>query len=87
MGGADDAAVQAGEGDGAAATGEADAVGHLGDGADGGVLLLVLRHQQDARLVTGVDRQRDGHAREHHGVLERDEQQVAHDRFTLQSVY
>jgi len=35
VGGADDAAMQAGEGDGAAAAREADAVGHLGHGADG----------------------------------------------------
>ena len=87
MGGADDGAVQAGQGDGAAAAGEADALVDLGDGADLRVLLLVLGHEQHAGLVAGVDRQRDGHAREDDGVLERDEQQVAHDRFTLQSVY
>ncbi len=87
MGGADDAAVQAGQRNGDGTAGQADTVGHLGDGADLRVLLLVPRHQEDARLVTGVDRQRDGHAREHHGVLERDEQQVAHNRFTLHIVY
>ena len=85
VGGADDAAVQAGQRNGDGTAGQADSVGHLGDGADLRVLLLVPGHQQDARFVAGVDRQRDGHAREHHGVLERDEQQVAHNRFTLLS--
>jgi len=87
VGGADDAAMQAGQCDGVGAAGQPDMIGHLGDGADLRVLLLVLRHQQDARFVADVDRQRDGHAREHDGVLERDEQQVTHDRFTLHSVY
>ncbi len=77
VGGADDAAVEAGERDGAGSAGQADAVGHLGHGADLRVLGLMPGHEQDAILVADVDRQRDGHAREHHGVLERDEQQVA----------
>ena len=70
MGGADHAAVQAREDDGAAAAaGQADALVDLGDGSDLGVLLLVARHEQDLRLVGGVDRQRDGHAREDDGVF------------------
>ena len=83
--GADHCAVQAGQGDGGGAAGQADAVGNLGHGADLRVLLLVPRHQENAILVAGVHRQRDGHAREHHGVLERDEQKVAHNQFTLHS--
>ena len=79
VGGADDAAVQPGEGDGARAAGQADAVGDLGDGADRGVLVLVPRHQQHAVLVADVHRQGDGHAREHDGVVERDEQQFGQD--------
>ena len=79
--------MQAAEGDGGAAAGQADAVGNLGHGADLRVLGLVPRHEQHAILVADVDRQGHGHAREHHGVLERDEQQVAQDQFTLQSLY
>ena len=44
--GADDAAMEAGQGDGTAAAGQADAVGNLGDGADLRVLVLVPRHEQ-----------------------------------------
>ena len=84
---ADDGAMQAADGDGGAAAGQADAVGHLGHGADLRVLRLVPRHEQHAVLVADVDRERHGHAREHDGVLEGDEQQVAQSRFTLQSVY
>jgi len=46
----------------------------------------MLRDEQDAILVACVDRQGDGHAREHHRVLERYEQQVTQNN-TLQSVY
>ena len=84
---ADHGAMQAGEGDGLAASGEADAIGNLGHGADLRVLVLVLRDEQDAILVACVDRQGDGHAREHHRVLERNEQQVAQNELTLQSMY
>ena len=79
MGRADDGAMQAGEGDGSAAAGQADAIDDLGNGADLRVLVLVLRDEQDAIFVADVDRQGDGHAREHDGVLERDEQQVTQD--------
>jgi hypothetical protein len=85
VGGADDAAVQAGQRDGPRAAGKADAVGDLGDGAHLRVLVVVPRYEQDALLVADVHRQRDGHAREHHGVLERDEQQFG-QRFTLHLV-
>ena len=84
---ADHGAMQAGEGNGLAASGEADAIGNLGHGADLRVLVLVLRDEQDAVLIACVDRQGDGHAREHHRVLERNEQQVAQDELTLQSMY
>ena len=46
--GADDAARDAGQADGAAAAREPDAVGDLGDGADGGVLALVAGDQEHA---------------------------------------
>ena len=82
---ADDAAVQALERDGVRAAGQADAVADLGDGADGRVLVLVPRHEQDAVLVADVDREGDVHAGENDGVFERDEQKVGHSN--LQSVY
>ncbi len=87
MGCADHGAVEAGKRDGVSAAGQADAIGNLGHGADLCVLGLVPRHEQHALFVADVDRQRDGHAREHHGVLERDEQQVAQNRVTLHSLY
>jgi len=73
---ADRAAVEAVKSDGARAAAESDAVGDLGDGADGGVLVLVTGHEHDAVLVADVDGEGDVHAREDDGVLERDEQQI-----------
>ena len=61
LGGAGDAAVEPFERDGGRAAGQPDAVGHVGDGADVGVLALVLGHEQDALLVADVDRQRHVH--------------------------
>ena len=76
VGGADDAAVEALQVTARHAAGHADAVGDLGDGADGGVLALVTRHEHDAVLVAHVDGEGDVHAGEDDGVLERDEQQI-----------
>jgi hypothetical protein len=76
--GACDAAMQAGERHRPAAAGQAHAIGDLGDGADGRVLLLVLRHQQDTLLVAHVDGQRHVHVGEDHEVFQWDEQQLAH---------
>ena len=61
--------------DGAAAARQADGVGHLGDGADGGVLAVMARHEQDALLPAGVDGEGDVHGGEDDGVVERDEEQ------------
>jgi hypothetical protein len=85
VGGADDATVQALEADGVTAATDAHVVGDLGDGADGGVLALVTRDEDDAGLVADVDGEGDVHAREDDGVLQRDEQQIGHGRFTLQA--
>ena len=76
VGGAGDAAVQAGEGDRAAAAGEAHALGDLGDGPDARVLALVHRHEEHALVVADVDGQRHRHVREDDAVLERDQQQI-----------
>ena len=78
MGGARDAAMEAVQGDGAAAAREAHRPGHLGDGADAGVLALVHGHEEDALLVAGLDREGDGHVREDDRVFQGDQQQVRH---------
>ena len=59
----------------AAAAGEADVVGDLGDRADLGELALVTRDEQDALLVARVDGERDVHRREDDGVVEGYEEQ------------
>ena len=74
--GAGDAAGDARERDGAAAAGQADAVGDLGDRADLGELAVVAGIEQDALLVADVDGERDVHGREDDGVVERDEKQT-----------
>ena len=68
---------------GSRAAGQADTIGHASHGAHGCVLPLVLGHQQDPLLVADVDRQRDVHVREDDDVVEWDEQELAHNRFTL----
>ena len=70
-----DAAVQALQRDRASTAGQPDAVGHLGDGADGRVLVVVLGHEQHALLVADVDGEGDVHVREDHEVLQGHEQQ------------
>ena len=79
-GGTDDAARDALEGGAAAAAGQARAIGHVRDGADGGVLTVVARDQHDLLGVTDVDRERDVHGGEDDGVVEGDEQEVGHAR-------
>ena len=73
-----DAAVQPLDRDGGGAARQPDAVGHAGDGADRGVLALVLRHEQHALLVADLDGQRHVHVGEDDDVVERDEQQLGH---------
>ena len=73
-----DAAVQALDRDRDGAARQPDAVGHARDGADRGVLALVLRHEQHAVLVADLDRQRHVHVGEDDDVVERDEQQLGH---------
>jgi hypothetical protein len=64
----------AGEGDGSCAAGQADAIGHLGDGADTGEGAFMARDQKHTLLVTGVHRERHVHGGEDDGVVERYEQ-------------
>ena len=75
LGGADQRAVLAGEGDRVAAAGQADLLGDLGDRADLEELVLVARHEHDALVIADVDRQRDAHVREHDRVVEWDQAQ------------
>ena len=79
--GAGDAAVQPLQRDRAAAAGQPDAVGDLGDRADACEVLLVPRHEQHAILIAGVDRQRERHAREDDDVVERDKKKATHQVF------
>ena len=71
--GADDAAVEPVELDGAAAARQADLGADLGDRADLRVGVLVARHEQHALLVADVHGQGDAHVREHDDVLEGDQ--------------
>ena len=73
-----DAASDAGELDGAAATGEADVIGDLGDGADLRELALVARDEQDPLLVANADGKRHIHGGEDHRVVQWDEQERCH---------
>ena len=78
MRGAGDAAVQPLQRHGARAAGQADAVGDLGDRADGGEFLLVPGHEQDALLLADVHGERERHAREDDGVVQRDQEKATH---------
>ena len=76
MGGADDAAMEAVERDGAHAAAHPNAIGDLGNGADGRVFAFVTRHEHNAILVPDVHREGDVHAGEDDRVLQRDEQEI-----------
>ena len=78
LGGAGDPAVEPFERDRDGAARQPDAVGHARDGADRGVLALVLGDEQHALLVADLDRQRHVHVREDDDVVERDEQELGH---------
>jgi hypothetical protein len=73
-----DAAGDAGQRDGAAATRQPHAVGDLGDRADLGELAVMARDQEDALLVAGVNGECHVHCGEDDGVVERDEQERGH---------
>ena len=73
--GADQRAVLAGDRDRVAAAGQPQLLADLGDRADLEELVLVARHEHDALVIADVDGQRDAHAGEHDGVLERDQPQ------------
>ena len=78
VGGAGDAARDALEHRAVPAAGEADTLSDRGDRADGRVLALVARDEQDAVLTGRVDRQGDVHRGEDDGVVERDEEKGRH---------
>src|SRR5205823_13527789 len=58
LGGADQRAVLAGDGDSVAAAGQADALRDLGDGTDLEELVLVTGDEHDALVVADVDGER-----------------------------
>ena len=76
VGCARDPAVQSGQGDRAAAARQPHRPGHLGDGADGGVLAVAYRDEEDPLGLADLDGQRDRHVGEDDAVLERDQQQI-----------
>jgi hypothetical protein len=82
---ADDAANQATDVDRDRAARQANALGHLGDRPDLGVLVLVLGHEQHAIVVTDVGGKGDVHVWEDDGVFEWDEQKGAHSGSTSQA--
>ena len=79
VGGSGDASVEAVQGDGGAASGQAHPSRDLGDGSDPRVLALVHRHEEHALVIPDVDGQRHRHVREDDAVLERDQQQVGQE--------
>jgi hypothetical protein len=83
--GAGDSSVEADQVDRAASAGQADALAHLGDGADGGVLAFVARNEQHALLVADLHVDGDVHVREDDDVVQWDEQQRAHVASTPRS--
>jgi hypothetical protein len=56
---------------GARAAGQANLLGHVGDGAYSCVFLLVAGDEQNLLLLTDVDRQRERHAREDDRIVDR----------------
>jgi hypothetical protein len=64
------------KGDGAGATGQADAVADLGDRSDVGKFVFVSGNEQHSLLLAGVDRERERHARKGHDVVERYEKKA-----------
>ena len=77
LGGADDAAVQAAERHRAAAAGQPDAVGHLGDRADARIVVFVAGDEQHALLGPDIHGQGHVHVREDDDVLQGYEQHRA----------
>ncbi len=74
--GAGNPAVQAVQRDRVTAAGKADVIGHLGDGADLRVLVVVLRHEQHALFVADVDGEGDVHVGEDDDVFQGDEKKA-----------
>ena len=74
--GAGNSTVQAVQRNCAPAAGKADPIGHLGDGADLRVLVLVLGHEQHALLVADVDGEGHVHVGEDDDVFQRDEEEA-----------
>src|SRR5438132_912446 len=75
LGSPDQSPVLAGDGHGVAAAGQADALGDLRDRAHLEELVVVAGHEHHALVIAHVDRERNAHVGEHHGVVERDQAQ------------
>ena len=65
-------------------------LGHFGNDADGRVVALVARDEQDARLAADVERQRHAHIREDDRVVQGYQQHLVHvvhtPRFGLSTI-
>jgi len=61
-----------------AVSGQPNALGHFSHDADVCVRMVPSRHEEHTRVFADVDCEGHGHAREHHGVVERDKSQPVH---------
>ena len=87
LGGTGDGAVKTVQRHGSVSAGQPHTVRHLGHRADLCILTVALGDEQHALFVADVDRQGHVHVGEDDDVVERDEQQLAHYRFTLLGVH
>ena len=78
MRGTRDATVPAGKNGRKSAARELQAFDDVGDHPDVRILRLVARHEKHLLLVSHVYRERDGHAGEYDGVVERNESECSH---------
>ena len=67
---AGDRAMEAHQRDGEPSAGESHPLGYFRDDPDARVRVVLSGHQEHAIVAAHVDRQRDRHAREHHGLVQ-----------------
>ena len=59
---------------------QGDALGHFGDDTHLGVARPAPRDQEHARIAADIRRERDRHAREHHGIVQGNHSEEGHTR-------
>ena len=87
LGGTGDGTMKTVQRHGSVSAGQPHTIRHLGNRANLCVLTVALGDEQDALFIPDVDRQGHVHVREDDDVVERDEQQLAHDWLTLLGVH